>query len=478
MKRSSGILMHVSTLWGDYSIGGFGESAKQFVDFLADAGFTYWQVLPFGVTDDCNSPYKSYSAFAGNPYFIDLEILFEDGLITRGELDSLRQKTPYVCEFDFLRETRLPILKKASSRVGEDMRKKIEAFIEDNPKLRDFCVFMTLKERGDRSADSLDAEACDEALLFTWKFIQYEFFLQWKEIKEYANRRGIFIIGDIPIYVSSDSADVVSDREIFDLDAKGRLKNAAGVPPDYFSEDGQLWGNPLYDWKKMKENSYAWWKERVKHNLDIFDGVRIDHFRGFESFWSVPAGAESAKEGKWRKGGGKRFIDEIRKVSGNSLVIAEDLGEITPAVSELVRYSGFPGMRVFQFAFLGDTSSPHLPHNYVENCVAYTGTHDNNTLLGYLWELDEHTLRRVFDYCNYRGSDKDEACRYVIKTMLASHAGTVIFPIQDILGYGKDTRMNIPGSAKGNWQIRFTSEQINSIDRGEMRTLNELYGRI
>ena len=470
--------MHVSTLWGDYSIGGFGESAKQFVDFLADAGFTYWQVLPFGVTDDCNSPYKSYSAFAGNPYFIDLEILFEDGLITRGELDSLRQKTPYVCEFDFLRETRLPILKKASSRVGEDMRKKIEAFIEDNPKLRDFCVFMTLKERGDRSADSLDAEACDEALLFTWKFIQYEFFLQWKEIKEYANRRGIFIIGDIPIYVSSDSADVVSDREIFDLDAKGRLKNAAGVPPDYFSEDGQLWGNPLYDWKKMKENSYAWWKERVKHNLDIFDGVRIDHFRGFESFWSVPAGAESAKEGKWRKGGGKRFIDEIRKVSGNSLVIAEDLGEITPAVSELVRYSGFPGMRVFQFAFLGDTSSPHLPHNYVENCVAYTGTHDNNTLLGYLWELDEHTLRRVFDYCNYRGSDKDEACRYVIKTMLASHAGTVIFPIQDILGYGKDTRMNIPGSAKGNWQIRFTSEQINSIDRGEMRTLNELYGRI
>ena len=470
--------MHVSTLWGDYSIGGFGESAKQFVDFLADAGFTYWQVLPFGVTDDCNSPYKSYSAFAGNPYFIDLEILFEDGLITRGELDSLRQKTPYVCEFDFLRETRLPILKKASSRVGEDMRKKIEAFIEDNPKLRDFCVFMTLKERGDRSADSLDAEACDEALLFTWKFIQYEFFLQWKEIKEYANRRGIFIIGDIPIYVSSDSADVVSDREIFDLDAKGRLKNAAGVPPDYFSEDGQLWGNPLYDWKKMKENSYAWWKERVKHNLDIFDGVRIDHFRGFESFWSVPAGAESAKEGKWRKGGGKRFIDEIRKVSGNSLVIAEDLGEITPAVSELVRYRGFPGMRVFQFAFLGDTSSPHLPHNYVENCVAYTGTHDNNTLLGYLWELDEHTLRRVFDYCNYRGSDKDEACRYVIKTMLASHAGTVIFPIQDILGYGKDTRMNIPGSAKGNWQIRFTSEQINSIDRGEMRTLNELYGRI
>ncbi len=479
MKRASGVLMHISSLWGEYSIGGFGESAKKFIDFLSEAGFTYWQVLPFGVTDSYNSPYKSYSAFAGNPYFIDLEKLEREGLITKSELEEVKQCTPYVCEYDKLESTRLPLLKKASMRINNDMCDKIEEFSDSNAWLEDFCLFMALKEKNKgKRWNEFDKSCYDESTLFMWKFIQYEFFNQWSEIKKYANQKGILIIGDIPIYVSDDSADIFADSEIFDIDSNGKLKSVAGVPPDYFSEDGQLWGNPLYNWKKMKENSYEWWKSRIKHNLDMFDGVRIDHFRGFESFWSVPTNAKTAKAGKWVRAGGKSFINEIRKVTGDSLVIAEDLGEITPAVNELVRYSTFPGMRVFQFAFLGDPDSPHLPHNYTENCVAYTGTHDNNTLLGYLWEAEPYSRKRLFEYCSYNGDNNDEACKYIIKVMLASHARIVIFPIQDILCYGKDTRMNIPGSADGNWQIRFTKEQINSVDRAYFRQLNELYGRI
>ncbi len=478
MKRCSGVLMHISTLWGDYSIGGFGKSAKEFIDFLSDSGFTYWQILPFGVADDCNSPYKSYSAFAGNPYFIDLEQLCHEGLISDSELKALTQKTPYVCEYDFLRDTRLPMLKKASSRVSPNLRKEIEDYISANRHLSDFCTFMALKEANNgANCRDFTIDSYDEKTLFMWKFIQYEFFRQWREIKEYANKKGILIIGDIPIYVSPDSSDVLFDNELFDMCADGTPKSVAGVPPDYFSEDGQLWGNPLYNWKKMRADGYSWWCERIKHNLTLFDGIRIDHFRGFESYWSVPVNAKSAKEGKWVKAGGKRFINEIKKAADNALVIAEDLGDITPAVCELVKYSGFPGMRVLQFAFLGDPASPHLPHNYTENCVAYTGTHDNNTLLGYIFEMDENLRRRVFDYCGYQGTDLDKACEYIINTMLASHAGIVIFPIQDILGYGADTRMNTPGVADGNWQIRFTKEQISSIDRIKLRYLNNLYGR-
>ncbi len=478
MKRSSGVLMHISTLWGNYSIGGFSQSAKEFIDFLSDCGFTYWQILPFGVVDDCNSPYKSYSAFAGNPYFIDIERLFDEELINEIELASLRQKTPYICEFDFLEKTRLPMLKKASMRVGSKLKKQIEDFISNNKHLSDFCIFMALKEaNGGAPCCDFTIDNYDEETLFMWKFIQYEFFHQWSEIKAYANKKGILIIGDIPIYVSPDSSDVWFDKDLFDMSADGTLKSVAGVPPDYFSEDGQFWGNPLYNWKKMKEDGYSWWCERVSHNLKLFDGIRIDHFRGFESYWSIPVDAESAKEGKWIKAGGKRFIAEIKKAADNALVIAEDLGEITPAVYDLVKYSGFPGMRVLQFAFFGDMDSPQLPHNYIENCVAYTGTHDNNTLLGYIFEMDESSRRRVFDYCGYYGNNPDEACKHIINAMLASHAGIVIFPIQDILGYGADTRMNTPGVADGNWQVRFTKEQIYSIDSSSLRYFNELYGR-
>ena len=478
MTRASGVLMHISSLYGDYSIGSFGKNAKEFVDFLAECGFSYWQTLPFNMADECGSPYKSYGAFSGNPYFVDLDELAKKGLVTKDELAEARQETPYACEFEKLEGKRFELLKKASARVCREDRERIERVISAKKPIYDFCRFMALKEaNNDTEWIDWQCENYSGDTLFAWMFIQYEFLMQWGEIKSYANEKGIKIIGDIPIYVAYDSSDVWANKNEFQLDEKGRLKAVAGVPPDYFAEDGQLWGNPLYDWSAMKENGYSWWQKRLEYMFELFDGVRIDHFRGIESYWSIPANAKTAKEGKWVKGPGRKFVDVVRKVAGDKLVIAEDLGDITEAVVKLVEYSRFPGMRVLQFAFLGETDSPHLPHNYVENCVAYTGTHDNNTLLGYMWEANDETRRRVIDYCGYMGEDWNKSYDNIIKAMLASHAGLVMIPIQDILNFGADTRMNIPGSADGNWRYRITREQLESIDRGKYRYYNDLYAR-
>ena len=286
------------------------------------------------------------------------------------------------------------------------------------------------------------------------------------------------MIGDIPIYVAVDSADVFGHSDQFLLDDKGYPTAVAGVPPDYFSADGQLWGNPLYNWKKMKADGFSWWRERLGFMLELFDGVRIDHFRAFESFWSVPAAAQTAREGKWIKGPGMALIKALKAIAGERLIIAEDLGDITDAVKNLVKQSGFLGMRVFQFAFLGDPKSPYLPHNYKEKCVAYTGTHDNNTLLGYVWELDAATRARIFEYCGYTEADWNKACEAILHTMLQSHAGLVIFPIQDLLGFGADTRMNTPGKPDGNWSYRVTREQLMALDTKKYCRQNELYGRL
>lgn len=469
--------MHISSLYGKYGCGSFGKEAKEFVDFLCDSGFTYWQVLPFGMVDECNSPYKSYSAFAGNPYFIDLSTLKDKGLITEEELSSAEQKTPYSCEYERLYKERYPLLLKASKRVKD--RSKIEEFIGKNLRISEFCEFMALKaSNGDSHWHDFYTDEKDPDVLFMWQFIQYEFFAQWKEIKDYANGRGIKIIGDIPIYVSYDSADVWANREFFDLDDEGRMKSCAGVPPDYFSKDGQMWGNPLYNWDKMKEDGYGWWRERINHIINMFDGVRIDHFRGLESYYSIPAKDTDARSGKWKKGPGKDFIDEIKNCAGDKLIIAEDLGDITKEVADLVSYSGFPGMRVLQFGFLSDSDSPHLPHNYENNTVAYTGTHDNNTLLGYVWELDDNNRKRLMDYSGYESEDWDKGYDSIIRTMYQSHAGTVIFPIQDLLGYGADTRMNVPGRAEGNWSYRVTEEQLGKIDREKYKKYARLYKRM
>lgn len=476
MTRSSGVLMHISSLWGDYSEGSFGNEAKAFIDFISECGFSIWQTLPFCLPDDCNSPYKSYSAFSGNPYFIDLPTLFEEGLITRSELEDARQRTPYSCEFDRLKCERIALLSKAAYRFTD--RKAIDSFMEKHPQIDKFCTFMALKKsNGERAWTEWTDNTPNEEALKTWRFIQYTFFKQWAKIKEYANRKGVAIIGDIPIYVAHDSSDVWSDPSQFLLEKDGTPSCVAGVPPDYFCEDGQLWGNPIYDWERMKSENYKWWRERMSFMCELFDGVRIDHFRGFESYYSVPSGEKTARNGKWVKGPGIDFINAIKKTCEHRLIIAEDLGIITPEVHKLVAESGFPSMRVLQFGFLGDDNSPHMPHNFNSNCVAYTGTHDNNTLLGYVWELDEATRRKLLAYCGYDGADWNKGYNAILRTMFQSHASTLILPIQDLLLYGSDTRLNTPGKSDGNWSYRVTWEQLSTIDRKKFRDWNRLYGR-
>ncbi len=476
MERKSGVLMHVSSLWGEYSEGSLGKSAKEWIDFLADCGFGYWQVLPFCLPDDCNSPYKSEGAFSINPWFIDLPTLFENGLITRRELDGARQRTPYACEFDRLTKERMALLARASGRVAD--RKPIEDFLEHHPRTAAFCKFMALKAaNGGREWTDWTVTEPDAETLCTWQFTQYEVHREWMEIKAYANAHGVRIIGDIPIYVALESADVWENPSLFCLDKRNRPTAVAGVPPDYFCEEGQLWGNPLYDWKEMKKDNFGWWRERMQFMLELFDGVRIDHFRGIESYFSIPADEKTARNGKWVKGPGMDLIHAIKPICEEKLIIAEDLGDITPEVYALVEESGFPGMRVLQFGFLGDADTPHLPHNYINNCVAYTGTHDNNTLLGYVWELSESDRARLLAYCGYEGKDWDKCYPDILRTMFASHAGLLILPVQDLLLYGRDTRLNTPGRSDGNWSYRITKEQLKNVNRSRFSAWNRMYGR-
>lgn len=477
MDRKSGVLMHISSLWGDYSEGSFGREAMEWIDFLADCGFSVWQVLPFCVPDECNSPYKSFSAFSGNPFFIDLPTLFEDGLITQDELEEARQKTPYVCEFERLKSERMALLEKAAMRFED--RESIYAFMNKNPQTDMFCRYMALRKSNDgKSWQDFDNAEPDAHELYIWYFIQYTFFTQWSKLKEYANKKGISIIGDIPIYVDLESADVWANPDQFQLTRERHPRCVAGVPPDYFCEDGQLWGNPIYDWGKMKEDGYSWWCERIRFMSEVFDGVRIDHFRGIESYFSIPANAKNARCGEWKKGPGIELVNALKKAAGNTMFIAEDLGDIDDDVRKLVNDSGLPGMRVLQFGFLGDSSSPHLPHNFINNSVAYTGTHDNNTLLGYIWELDDITRKKVLDYCGFSGENWNLCYNEILRTMFASSAGLLILPVQDLLLYGSDTRLNTPGRAEGNWSYRITKEQLGTIDKAKFRKWNELYGRV
>lgn len=476
MKRSSGVILHVSSLWGDYSEGSFGKAAREWIDFLSDSGFTYWQVLPFCLPDEMDSPYKSFSAFSENPMFIDLPLLAEDGLLTEDELLGARQASPYACEFDRLHRERLPLLAKAMERFRD--WDAIRLFLKQHPHTDKFCSFMALKKaNNDLPWQEWSVQEPDEHEYKLWCFTQYQFYIQWKKVREYASEKGVRIIGDIPIYVALDSSDVWSEPYLFQLNDQYMPKAVAGVPPDYFSADGQLWGNPLYDWNQMKADGYSWWKDRMTFMLELFDGVRIDHFRGLESYFSIPAQDTTARNGVWKKGPGYPFIQELKKICKDRLIIAEDLGDITPAVRSLVNRSGFPGMRVFQFAFLGDCESPHLPHNYIDNCVAYTGTHDNNTLLGYIWEQDSETRKKILSYCGYDSPDWDAGYDSILRTMLQSHAGLVIFPVQDLLLFGSDTRMNKPGIGSGNWSYRIAEYQIKNLDRGKFRSWNRLYGR-
>ncbi|MBE6820141.1 MAG: 4-alpha-glucanotransferase [Ruminococcaceae bacterium] len=477
MKRQSGILMHISSLYGDYSIGNFGKSAYEFIDFIREAGFSVWQVLPFTVTDEYNSPYKSFSAFGGNPYFIDPETLCKNGLISASDLENCKQTTPYACEFERLGKERLNLLRKAYSNITD--KSEIDEFIDSNPRLEAFCRFMTLREQnGGKPWQEWESDKItDTETLGLWKYIQYEFFRQWYAVKDYANSKGISIIGDIPIYVSDDSCDVWENRRLFQVNEKGYPSQVAGVPPDYFAEDGQLWGNPLYDWDELKKDGYGWWKERIDHALKMFDGVRIDHFRAVEAYWSVDAKEKTARNGKWIKGPGIELVNAIKEGHEDKLIIAEDLGDITDDVRALVEKSGFPGMRVFQFGFLDDGNSIHMPHNYIRNSVAYSGTHDNNTLFGFLWESSDDVRRRALDYCGFVGGDWGGATPLLLRAVFSSVSNLAIIPVQDFLMYGSDTRINTPGVASGNWSYRVTKEQLKNADIGFFKSLNRIYRR-
>ncbi len=479
MRRQSGVLLHISSLPGDYGCGSFGADAKRFIDTLADAGFAFWQTLPFCIPDSFGSPYSSVSTFSGNPLFIDLDILAARGLLKRSELASELAESPYSCDFGRLFKSRLPILRLAASRARSDLKlvADIDAFMDSHPRVAACCLFLAIKERhhGVHFLSWTDEEY-DPDELFAWRFIEYEFFRQWDEIRSYAHKRGVRIIGDIPFYVSLDSSDVWAEPEMFQLDESRRPTWVAGVPPDYFSADGQLWENPLYDWDKMERDDFAFWRDRLSFMLSLYDGVRIDHFRAAESYYRVRAGEKTAKNGEWKRGPGRAFVDMIRETAGDKLIIAEDLGDITDDVRALLDYSGFMGMRVLQFGFLSGGDSCHRPHNYINNCVAYTGTHDNNTLLGAIWEMPPHMRAELFEYCGCP-DDWNLARQRIVRCVIASSAGLAILPLQDILGYGADTRMNTPGVASGNWRFRVTCEQLASIDKKSYRRMNELYAR-
>ncbi len=495
-NRAAGVLMHISSLPGKYGIGNLGKPAYEFADKLAEMGISAWQVLPVGPTDFFNSPYAGLSAFAGNPSFIDPETLFADGLLTREELQACEVDSPYAADFASVAEWLMPTLKKAYKRADKALLDRVEKFAEENTWLPDYALFCAIKEksdqlpwqdwneglriREDKAIREAKKELKDEIGFHC--FVQYEFFKQWLALKKYANEKGVCIIGDMPIYLNLESADIWANPELFDLDSDLGLRSCAGVPPDYFSEDGQKWGNPLYNWKVMKNDGYSWWIHRIEHSLKLYDAVRIDHFRGFSNYWKIPVD-KSAKYGKWVKGPGASLFKALAEAHPNAAIIAEDLGgESDAGVVKLLKDTGFPGMRVLQFAFISSDDNGHLPHNLTKDTVAYTGTHDNNTILGWLWESDEGSRKYALDYCGFSGDwgiggAKSPVIRSIIRTLWRSGAIVAIVPIQDLCGYGGDTRMNRPGVAEKNWNFRVTKEAIDEIDSDFIRGITELYRR-
>lgn len=477
LQRASGVLMPISSLYGQYGCGGFSKSAYEFVDFLSDCGFSYWQVLPLCLTDDYNSPYASMASFFGNPNFIDLETLFNKGLINKEELEDAKQNTPYLCEYEKLNSKRIPLLKKAATRTTE--KQKILDFIDANEEVKNACLFLTLKEQNEGEFfTGFKNLTPNEETLFAYYFMQYEFYTQWQKLHEYANSKNIKILGDLPFYVSLFSSDVYFNKQCFLLDENCNPKLVAGVPPDYFSKTGQLWGNPIYNFDFIEKSGFEFFKKRFEFNFKLFDGIRIDHFRALSEYYTIPFGAKDAINGKWVKAPGEKIVDLIKEMAKNKLVIAENLGSIDDKVTALLDYSKFKGMSVFQFGFDGNKNNPHLPHNYDNSTVAFTGTHDNNTLLGFMWEAENELRQQVLDYIGFSGPNFDGSYDKIIECMLRSSAGLVLLPIQDILCFGADTRLNTPGLCENNWAFRITKEQLKKIDKSKYKKLNETFGRI
>ncbi|MBE6797589.1 MAG: 4-alpha-glucanotransferase [Ruminococcaceae bacterium] len=488
--RTCGILMPIFSLSSSGGIGTLGKEAYRFVDFLEKSGQSWWQILPINPTNYGDSPYQSFSSYAGNPYFIDPELLIEEKLLTRKEFESYdfgddEKKVDY----GKLYQNRLPMLKKAYDRfvpnkAYTDFCKKNEHWLDE------YALFMALKNANDdadwyswdegirlRNKKAIEKAKADYSdTIDFYKFIQFKFYEQWFKLKLYANEKGIGIIGDIPIYVANDSADVWGNTDQFMLESDLTPKMVAGCPPDAFSEDGQLWGTPLYDWDRMKEDGYRWWKNRLAHALNIYDKVRIDHFRGFESFYAIPYGSKDAKNGKWLKGPDMNLFNEFKKEFGDNLpIIAEDLGFLTEEVLELLSNSGFPGMKVLQFAFDSREDSDYLPHNYNRNCVVYTGTHDNDTIIGWTSSASPDDVEMARKYLHVT---HDEGFNWaMMRAALSSVADTCILMMHDFMGLGSEARINTPSTLGNNWQWRIDASCINDWLAGIIKENTEIYGR-
>lgn len=492
MKRSCGIIMPVFSLPSPYGIGTFGQAAYDFIDFLKASGQSWWQMLPLGPTGYGDSPYQSFSTYAGNPYFIDLDLLQQDGLLTQSEILSLDWgNDPSHVDYETIYRNRFSLLKKATERGWERDQAEVQAFMVENESwLPDYALYMAVKQHFDmkpwtqwpdntiRLRESATMELYREMLsdeIHVLIYAQYLFFRQWNALREYAHAQGIGIIGDLPIYVSMDSADVWAEPKFFQLDSHGFPTEVAGVPPDYFCEDGQLWGNPLYNWNALQDNGYDWWIRRVDGAAKLYDVIRIDHFRGFESYWAVPYGETTAKNGHWIKGPGMNLVQTLLNRFPELQFIAEDLGFLTPEVYQLLADSGLPGMKILEFAFDSREPSNYLPHRYPTHCICYAGTHDNATLAAWKEEVDPDDLALAVEYL---GLNEKEGFHWgILRGGMSSVAELFMAQLQDYLGFGAEARINIPGTPSGNWQWRLLPNQLTSQLAEKLANMARIYGR-
>lgn len=486
--------MHLSSLASPYGIGTMGKEAYAFVDFLHDAGQSVWQLLPICPTSYGDSPYQSYSTFAGNPYFIDLDKLEEMGLLEKAEYETIDwESTPEKVNYGALYNKRYPIYHKAVDRFLAAPPDDFQEFCAENAFwLSDFALFMTLKDAHNGASwsdwetslrnheeEALKAaeEKYEDNILF-WKAIQYIFFKQWKELKAYANEKGISIIGDLPIYVSLDSVDVWAHPELFQLDGEKIPREVAGVPPDGFSADGQLWGNPLYDWDYMEKIGFVWWIQRIEYLCNVYDILRIDHFRGFDTYFAIPYGDTTAKNGYWKQGPGMKLFNAVEKAIGKQQIIAEDLGYLTDSVKQLVKDSGFPGMKVLEFAFdcRDSSGTEYLTHNYEPHCVAYAGTHDNDTIIGWSKDACEEDIEYAKEYLGY--SEGDEWNWVMMNALWRSVSDLTIVQAQDLLGLGSEARMNQPSTLGCNWSWRALPGAFTEELAKKLNYKMKIYGRL
>jgi 4-alpha-glucanotransferase len=493
LKRKSGILLHPTSLPGGYGSGDLGSWANRFVEFLAASGQRVWQVLPLGPPGFGNSPYQCYSSMAGNPLLVSLDLLAEEGWIERADLDSAPVFEPGCADFDRAAPFKWKMMRQAArnffAHASKKHRHEYHHFCDEKKHWLDrFAQFAALKEENGGVAWTQwkKVSSPDSTEVETQKFVQFTFFRQWNALRKHANDRGIEILGDLPIFVAHDSADVWANPDLFDLDRDGNPRTIAGVPPDYFSATGQTWGTPLYRWDAMEETGFQWWIDRVRSMLDLVDVTRVDHFRGFEKYWEIPGDAENAVRGRWVEGPGDRLFAALNAAFGKLPLIAEDLGFITPEVHALRDRWALPGMRILQFAFGSEDPNDHFkPYNFIPNCVVYTGTHDNDTTVGWFeggasgtTQSTEQARRERESALRYLHSDGSEIHWDFIRLALASVANTAIFPMQDVLGLGTEARMNLPARAEGNWLWRLREDQLGTDLSERLMRLSRTYGRI